>query len=189
MPIPAVILAAGASRRLGVPKQALLWQGEALLHRTARVALESAYSPVLVVVGAAVEASLEALAGLEVEVVTNPAWAEGMGTSIRAGVAALPGDAQAVLLLVCDQPNLSKEVLEEIRRLHGRAPDQVIASTYAGIRGVPALFPKQRFPELLALAGDRGAQGLFRKGDIQEVPFPGGDRDVDTPADRESLSK
>ena len=189
MPIPAVILAAGASRRLGAPKQALLWQGEALLHRAARVALESVYSPVIVVLGAAMEASLEALAGLGVDIVVNPAWAEGMGSSIRAGVAALPEDAKAVLLLVCDQPALSREHLEEIRRLHGQAPDQVIVSAYAGIRGVPALVPKGRFPELQALAGDRGAQGLFRCGDLREVPFPGGDLDVDTPGDLEFHSK
>jgi len=189
MSIPAIILAAGASRRLGTPKQALLWEGEALLHRTARVALEAGFAPVLVVLGAAAEASLEALAGLNVEVVPNPEWEEGMGASIRAGMAAVPDGTEAVLLLVCDQPALSQNLLNEIRRVHDQAPGRVVASTYAGTRGVPALFPRQRFPELRALSGDRGARGLLLGEDILEVPFPGGEQDVDTPADREFQSK
>lgn len=189
MSIPAIILAAGASRRLGTPKQALVWGGEALLHRAARVALEAGFAPVLVVLGACAEASLKALAGLPVEVVSNPAWEEGMGASIRAGVAALSPDAEAVLLLVCDQPALDPALLDAIRNAHDQAPHRVIASTYSGIRGVPALFPAARFPELRALTGDRGARGLLLGAEVLEVPFPGGELDVDTPADREKLPK
>ena len=183
MPIPAVILAAGASRRLGYPKQALLWDGEPLLHRTARVALEAGFAPVSVVVGAAMDASLAALKGLPVQVVANPEWEEGMGASIRAGMAALVPQAPAVLLLVCDQPGVSRALLDEIAERHRQTPDRVVASVYAGIRGVPALFPARRFAELRALCGDRGARSLLQGNDIQEVPFPEGARDVDTPAD------
>lgn len=183
MPTPAIILAAGASRRLGTPKQSVLWEGEALLHRTARVALEAGFEPVYVVVGAATEASREALAGLPVAIVPNPDWEEGMGASIRAGMAALSEDAKAVLLLVCDQPLLTRGHLGELLRCHLAGMERVLASVYGGVRGVPALFPKDRFPDLCALAGDRGARGLLQGKEVGEIVFVGGEVDVDTPGD------
>lgn len=183
IPVPAIILAAGASQRLGTPKQAVEWEGEALLHRTARVALEAGFSPVFVVVGAAEEISRQALGGLTVEVIPNAKWAEGMAASLRVGMAALPACASAVLVLVCDQPALSLELLVEMAQLHRRAPDRVIAAHYAGTRGVPALFPAHRFPDLWSLTGDRGARGALKGEGVLEVPFPNGELDVDSPGD------
>jgi len=189
IPVPAIVLAAGASQRLGTPKQAVEWEGEALLHRAARVALEAGFSPVFVVVGAAEAVSRKALGTLPVEVVFNADWAEGMGASIRKGVAALPARASAVLLLVCDQRALHKELLVEIGRLHHQAPDRVIAAHYAGTRGVPALFPAHRFPELRSLSGDSGARSALKGEGVLDVPFPGGELDVDSPGDLEHQPK
>lgn len=183
MTVAAVILAAGASRRLGQPKQLVIWEGEPLLRRAARVARESGFRPVRVVLGAGAEACRDVLAGLEVEIVLNAAWEEGLGSSVRAGVAALPSEVDGLLLLVCDQPALERGLLDRFLAAHAADPDRVVASCYAGIRGIPALFPRRRFPELSALRGDRGARGLLGGVGVLEIPFPGGEEDLDTPED------
>lgn len=189
MTVAAVILAAGASRRLGRAKQLVAWEGEPLLRRTVRIALESGFSPVRVVLGAEVESCREALEGLEAEVILNPEWEEGMGSSLRAGIGGISEDVEAALLLVCDQPALNGALLAEILAAHRSAPDRLVASFYSGIRGIPALFPRRLFPELGALRGDKGARGLLREGDVLEVPFPGGERDLDTPEDLERFRR
>lgn len=183
MPVPALLLAAGASRRLGTPKQALRWKGEALLHHAARVALEAGCAPVIVVLGAEAELAREVVADLPVSTVHNPGWEEGMGASLRTGMTALPPEAEAVLLLVCDQPALEANLLAAFLAAHREAPGRVIAAAYAGIRGVPALFPRAFFPALRALAGDRGARGLLGGEAVVELDFPGGELDVDRPED------
>jgi CTP:molybdopterin cytidylyltransferase MocA len=107
--ISAVLLAAGASQRLARPKQLLVWQGETLVRRAARSALEAGVDELIVVVGAERDAVVAALAGLDLRVVTNERWHEGMGTSIAAGVGAASGDA--VLLLLADQPGVDATLL------------------------------------------------------------------------------
>ena len=180
-----ILLAAGASRRLGRPKQLVAWQGEPLLRRAARMALEAGFWPLRVVLGAEAEACREALSGLKVQVVLNPGWEEGMGSSIRAGMADLPPDVDAALLLTCDQPALDGPLLTRILSAHGAHPERLVACGYGGIRGIPALFPRRLFPELEALGGDRGARGLLGETDVLEIPFPGGELDLDTPGDLE----
>lgn len=182
MKTPAVILAAGASRRLGQPKQLIEIQGEGLLHRTARLALQS-FDPVLVVLGAEAERMKQALEDLPVQCVHNLDWEEGMASSLRVAVSALPLEARAVLFLVCDQPALDQELLERIAQLHQEHPDRRVASCYAGVRGIPALLPCQDFDAVLQLRGDRGARGFLKGEDVLEVPFPGGELDLDVPED------
>lgn len=181
-PVPAVILAAGASRRLGRPKQMVLVDGETLLRRTVKAAL-ACCSPVLVVVGARGREVAASLAGMPVQVVDNPGWEEGMASSIRAGVRALPPDSPAALFLVCDQPAVDGALvgrLLEIRRHH---PEAVVACAYGNTRGTPSLFPARCFPQLLLLRGDRGARDLLAAPDVLTLPFPAGADDVDTPGD------
>ena len=176
--VPAVILAAGASRRLGRPKQLVRLGGESLLRRAARAALAGC-APVLVVLGCRAEEMAPELEGLAVTPVLNAAWEEGMASSIRAGLRALPQGAEAVLFLVCDQVAVDGALvgrLLEVRRDH---PEAVIACGYAGARGTPSVFPARCFGQLLELRGDRGARDLL--GDAVEVPFPAGDQDVDLP--------
>ena len=185
-PVPAVLLAAGASRRLGRPKQLVELDGESLLRRICRTAL-TGFKPVLVVLGSGAEAMAATLAGLPVQTVLNEAWAEGMGSSIRAGVQALPaagcGAASGVLLLLCDQPEVDAALLAELGRRHRAEPGAVIACAYGGVQGTPALFPARSLPALAALGGDQGARGLLRGEAVQAVPFPGGVKDVDRPED------
>ena len=181
--IAAVILAAGKSRRLRQPKQLIQLAGESLLRRTARLAVEAGCGPVFVVLGFEAERMCPELNGLPVQTLTNQNWAEGMGASVRCGVSMAQVTADAVLLLVCDQPRLSAEHLRVLLTRHEEAGALITASGYEGRLGVPAVFAAQLFPELLQIHGDRGArQVIERHGDaVQAVEWPDGALDIDRP--------
>jgi molybdenum cofactor cytidylyltransferase len=182
LPVPAVILAAGASRRLGLPKQLVEVGRESLLRRTVRAALAGC-APVLVVLGARADEMEAHLDGLGATLVANPDWEEGMASSIRAGIRALPPGAGAALFLVCDQVAVDGELVARILEAHRRWPDALVACAYGGGRGIPALVPGRCFPQLMALRGDRGARHLLLGSEVVEVPFPRGGEDVDRPED------
>lgn len=179
MPLPAIVLAAGAGRRMGGPKALLEVGGETLLRRAVRVALEAGCTPVLAVVGA----WDPCLADLEARTVPNPGASDGMASSIRAGVAALPEEAEAALLLAVDQPAVDAALLRRLADLHRREPIRPAACAYAGTLGIPAILPRRLFPELLALRGDRGAKPLLLREGAAALPFPEGARDLDRPED------
>lgn len=174
MTVAAAILAAGESRRLGHPKQLVEIDREPLLRRTARIALASRVDRVAVVLGAYRERIEPSLAGLAVTVLDNAAWREGMASSIRVAVE-WARDAEHLLLLVCDQPHLSVAHLDAL--IARRA---LVGSRYAGAIGVPALVPADRFGDLAALRGDRGARGMFTEG----IDWEPGSVDIDTRAGR-----
>ena len=183
----AVVVAAGASRRLGTPKQLLLLDGEPLVHRAARVALSAGLAPVVVVVGHEAARVRAALADLPLAAVEKAAWAAGVGGSIARGVAEvrrLAGGLGGVMLLVSDQPLVTREHLEALAAAV-RAGAPLAASTYAATEGVPAAFGTPLLPELLALAGDTGAKAIVRRHRSRAalIPFAGAAHDVDTPAD------
>ena len=118
----AVVLAAGGSTRLGRPKQLLTRDGETLVHRAARLALESGAARVLVVVGAHADEVRAAVAALPVECLANPAWSSGMASSLRLAAEALASHDGATLLLVCDQPALEVAHLHALREAAQRVP-------------------------------------------------------------------
>jgi CTP:molybdopterin cytidylyltransferase MocA len=186
MKTPAVILAAGASRRLGMPKQLVSVNGEALIHRMARLAC-GVFEPVLVVLGAEADRVKAALEDLPVVCVRNLDWEEGMASSLRTAISAVPPDARGVLFLVCDQPAVDRPLLEALHAAHRQQPDLPIACVYGGTRGIPAVLPRRDFAALLELRGDRGAKALLQGPEVLEVPFPGGELDLDRPEDLERL--
>jgi len=179
MRIACVILAAGASTRLGQPKQLVKLVGETLLERTVRIALQSACDPVIVVLGASAEAILAQCDLAPAQIVINDTWQEGMGSSIRAGIAAIGQDADASILMTCDQPAITVEHIKALIQA-GRELNQVVGSSYAEMRGVPAYFPGTRFTELLELARDIGARHLLASS--YAIPLVGGELDIDTPS-------
>ena len=190
--VAGVILAAGASVRLGRPKQLLQLRGETLIARAVRLACAAGLSPVHVVVGYRGQEVRGALGelGATVAVVTNPAWQQGMGSSLARGIASLPSVA-AALVLVTDQPQLSAALIGAILKRYrgGQAP--LIACRYGnGAVGVPTLFDRRFFPELSTLSGDRGAHSLFARHSaaLATVSFPAGAADIDTPADAAALA-
>ena len=170
--VAAVILAAGASTRLGEPKQLVTLGGERLLERAVRVAREAGCVPV-VVLGCGAEAIEDACELDGVQSMRNSSWEEGMGSSVRAGVAAVRDWAAGLLLMTCDQPAVTGQHLRELMQ-----GGDLAASSYAGKRGVPAYFPVSSLPLLLALEGDAGARGLLASARL--VALCGGELDVDT---------
>ena len=178
MSVAAVVLAAGASRRLGSPKQLEMLGGETLLKRAVRVAADAGCSPVIVVLGAAAELILAAGLPESVMPVINEQWMEGMGASICVGVRACGVAAEGAVVMACDQPAVTAGHLR--RLMEGRV---MRASRYAGRKGIPAFFPRAYFDELTALTGDVGARGLLRS--AEAVDLEGGDLDVDTAVDLE----
>ena len=172
----AVVLAAGASRRLGEPKQLLVIGGETLLERAVRTARQAGCSPVVVVLGAEAERIRERCDLGGAQVIENPEWPDGMASSVRAGVEAAR-HADGIVLMTCDQPAVTAEHLRAVM-----ASGEVMASAYSGRRGVPAYFPETNFPALMKLAGDSGARELLLT--ASAIELPGGELDVDTEADR-----
>ena len=187
--MPAIIRAAGASRRLGQPKQLVRIGNETLLGRTVRVVMESGAGTIFVVLGAHREAIACEVDLTGVHAVFNPDWEQGIASSIHAGIVALKQelpDAMAALLLVCDQPRLTVEHLRELTAVFDAGAEAaIVASAYAGVAGIPAVFPASEFEALLDLRGDEGARRLMRnpRCSLVTVSFDGGEVDVDTPAD------
>lgn len=189
--LPAVLLAAGASTRLGQPKQLLrlpAFGSETLIDHAVGLAREAETAPIFVVLGAhAEEIRLEAEL-LDCILVRNEAWAEGMGSSLRLGISAVienaPG-ASGAMVLVCDQPALSVDHLRKLLDTHRGNPETIAASRYAGRPGVPAVFPRALFPALLKLQGDKGARSILQQSRwaIHTIEFPGGELDLDSPED------
>lgn len=183
MKIAAIVLAAGASTRLGQPKQLVTYQGEMLIARATRLAHESGAACVIAVLGAKQEL-VQKHAHPGTLTVLHPGWSLGMASSVRAGVQAveqsLP-DADGVLLLACDQPAVTAEHLRLL--MASLAAHEVAASQYANRRGVPAAFRRSQFDALKQLKGDEGARSLLRGESVAEVPLANGDFDIDTPDD------
>jgi molybdenum cofactor cytidylyltransferase len=156
-----LILAAGSSTRLGRPKQLLDWGGRPLVRAAAATALSARLDPVLVVVGAARAEVESALADLPLRIVANPDYNAGQSTSLRAGIAALGADSDAVVVLLGDQPFVSAAIVERLVAEWRASAAPIVAPVYAGQRGNPVLFARAVFPELLAIQGDQGARAVL----------------------------
>lgn len=186
--VAALVLAAGASERLGQPKQLVHYQRERLMDRAIRIAHEAGASPVFVVLGSGYEELLEVLLNnpYEPRILINKAWKRGMSTSIALGAAAAERvDAEDLLVLTCDQVTVTAEHLRLLMGASHR--EHVVASHYYERRGIPALFPEFSFHALQELSGDTGARELLQDDAVLTVPLHGGEFDVDTPEDLERL--
>jgi molybdenum cofactor cytidylyltransferase len=186
--VGAVILAAGSSSRMGSPKQTLQFRGESLLRRAALAALGAGCSPVIVVTGANAELSGRELHGLDVREVLNPLWETGMASSVRAGVEGLlsrEAGLDAAVFMLCDQPHATAEIISALVAAHRATGRPVVASSYGGSFGVPALFGRTLFAELARLEGKAGAKEIIKRhaAEAHFITFRGGEVDVDTPDD------
>ena len=177
MKTAAIVLAAGASRRLGQPKQDVLLGGETLLERTVRIAALAGLDPIYAVIASDRLPSPKLAAIL----LHNPDAAEGMASSLRTGVvAARNACVDGVVILACDQPAVTAEHLRRLLESsdHGT---RTVASAYAGRKGVPAYFPGSAFERLLELRGDSGARDLIAT--AHAIPLANGELDIDTAED------
>jgi molybdenum cofactor cytidylyltransferase len=193
MSVGAIILAAGGSRRLGQPKQLLAYRGETLLNRAIRVACEAGATPVIAVLGAEYEVIRNSIQSRSAIAVHNDRWRHGMGSSIEAGMRALAvcaPDIEAVLLMGCDQPRLTAEHLQALMAAFvSQAARAIAASAYAGVHGVPAVFPRETFADLRSLRGEKGARSIIESAPcpVVAVEFAGGEVDIDAPEDLAAL--
>jgi molybdenum cofactor cytidylyltransferase len=190
--VAAVILAAGGSSRFGEPKQLLTFRGETLVRRAVRAAAEAGCEPVVVVVGESGPAIRPQLSGSTALMLENLEWQRGLGTSIRRGTEFLlqsVPDIDALVLMVCDQPLVESGTIAALVAEQEKTGKVIVASSYAGTLGVPALFDRSRFAALLGLPDDSGAKSLIeaRPHDVASVSFEAGSIDIDTPEDYEPL--
>jgi molybdenum cofactor cytidylyltransferase len=184
---PILLLAAGASLRMGTSKQLLVVDGEPLLLRSVHAALEVS-SDVTVVLGANAHAHRVVLGDLPIRIVDHPGWELGMGSSLKAGLKAIVAtnpSATEVLVMLCDQPKVGGAHLKTILKEASRSDHEIIASRYQNTLGVPSLFKASVFSDLLGLADEAGASKLIRSHPekVEAVDFPDGAIDLDTPDD------
>lgn len=183
-----ILLAAGASTRMGRPKQLLPMYGtRPLLRHVVESALTEPVSPVIVVLGANAAKIAPCLDGLPLSIVINPAWAEGMGSSIRRGLEELAKSAptaNCVIIALADQPDILSGHLAKLIETLRTTGKPIVASECGDVRGPPVLFTASYFSTLLALQGDAGARALLKAhaAEVATVALATA-RDLDTPAD------
>ncbi len=190
--IAGIILAAGRSSRLGRPKQLLDLQGNPLIRHTAQRVLASSLDEVFVVVGHEAEAVAAALRDLRVRVVQNPDAALGQSTSVRAGLEALPVEAEAAMFLLGDQPGVDPSVIDALADAWRTSGAAIVAPRYTNGLGNPVLFDRRAFPALALLQGDIGAKPVVRayeaSGELHAIPVSQpAPSDVDTDDDYKAL--
>jgi molybdenum cofactor cytidylyltransferase len=188
--IDIVVLAAGASTRLGIPKQLLRYNGISLLRGTIETALSTKANSVHVVLGYEAEKMKLDIAALPIEVIVNPRWQSGISTSIRSGIQSLEPTTDAAIIVLCDQPKLSTDVLNSLIDTYTTTRAPIVTCKYAGTVGVPTLYDRRIFTELFALRGDHGAKPIIERytSERLEINFSGGEVDIDTIADQGKLT-
>lgn len=180
-----LVLAAGASTRLGQPKQLVQVGGRPALHTVVSNAVSIAGHGVTVILGAHARDLTHVLLHSPASVVINREWEEGMASSIRRGMVALPPGCEAVMVLLGDQVAVTADDLRRLLAAWKGEASIIAASAYEGRVGVPAIFPSWCFSELSQLRGDEGARAILQRNTTRlvRVPMPNAAFDLDTPED------
>ena len=189
--VAGIVLAAGASTRMGRNKMLLPIGGEPLLRRAVRRAFEAGLDPVAVVVGHEADRAREALAGLACRIVPNPDHAQGQQTSVRAGVLAVEAESPAAVVLLAGMPFVTAGMVSELVRRHRESGAPLVLSDYEGVQAPPTLYARALFPELAAA----DAQGCSKRviarheGEAVRVTWPAAAlADLDRPDDYERVA-
>ncbi len=189
MDIAIIILAAGASSRMGQPKQLLNIEGKSLIRHITEIALETECFPITVVLGANKNLIRAELDKMPITIIENPKWEEGMSSSVKMGLigAYMTSKAiEAVIFLTVDMPYINKELIDiMIQKAFESVDNQIVACKYDGQIGVPVLFKRELFNDLLDLTGEQGAKKVIQKhlDKTKTVDFPAGKYDLDTMID------
>jgi molybdenum cofactor cytidylyltransferase len=184
--IAAVVLAAGKSSRMGENKMLADFRGQPLIRATVEAVLRSSASPVVVVAGNEADKVRAALDGLDVVIADNPDYAQGLSTSLRTGIAALPANVAGAVVCLGDMPLVEPTVIDRLIAAFNPTEGRLIcAPTYDGKLGNPILWGRELFAEMSQLSGDRGARSLLDSHGEQLVEIPVADDavliDIDTP--------
>jgi molybdenum cofactor cytidylyltransferase len=191
MSLHILVLAAGASTRLGQPKQLVKLGGRPVLHRVVSTAVGIAGHSVTVVIGAHAKDLSHLLGHSPASVIVNREWEEGMASSIRRGLASMPAGCDAVMILLGDQVAVTTDDLKRLVSSWKEQDSVIATATYERHVGVPAIFPRVCFSELAELRGDNGARLVLERNNYRlvRVPMPNAAVDLDTPEDLAALTE
>jgi molybdenum cofactor cytidylyltransferase len=189
-----IILAAGESSRMGIPKQLLQYSGRSLLQHSIDTATASCAQPVIVVLGSKADIIKKEIGNDKIHLIVNGEWREGMASSIRYGIKALlelNPLTEGVIMLLCDQPHVTPDLLIDLMMTYEETGKIIVASYYRDTFGPPVFFHSTMLPGLLLLKGDVGAKALINQhaSEMGFISFPGGSIDIDTKADYQKLTK
>jgi len=187
--VAVLVLAAGASRRMNDIKQILAFKDSTLLENALKTAKMSKKNQVFCVLGANKEEIQQKVDFQDIEIIQNDNWNEGLGKSIAIGVEAIQNykDYDGILVMLGDQPFISSEYLNKMIEKFIENQSEIVATSYSGKPGVPALFPKKIFSELTKLSGDSGAKELLRS-EKNIIKFEAENTfDVDSPEDYKKI--
>jgi len=159
--VSVIVLAAGASRRMGRPKQLLRLGDRTLLDLALNNVRKSSAEEVVLVLGFAAAEIQQGVSTQGLKIVVNPAYQEGMGSSLRVGIGALAPDARAALIILADQPCLRPATLDRLIGHHRSTRAQIVIPTYKGFRGNPVLLDRSVFAEVMEIRGDIGCRAIF----------------------------
>lgn len=191
MSLHILVLAAGASTRLGQPKQLVKLGGRPALHRVVSAAVGIAGHSVTVVIGAHAKELTHLLGHSPASLIVNREWEEGMASSIRRGLASMPAACDAVMILLGDQVAVTTDDLKRLVNAWKEQDSVIATATYERHVGVPAIFPRVCFSELAELRGDNGARLVLERNNYRlvRVPMPNAAIDLDTPEDLAALTE
>lgn len=206
-----LIIAAGQSKRLGQPKQLLNFEGKLLINRLVDIVKAAGPFPITIVLGANAQKVKDQLIEKNLKVVINENWEQGMASSISVGLESIINDlhehkgpivfaevkeakekeTDGVMILVCDQPFITKNNIQSLLKLQQKTTLPMAACYYEGVLGTPALFHESVFDELLTLKGDIGAKKIIqqRESEVAKLHFDQGALDIDTMEDYHKLLK
>jgi molybdenum cofactor cytidylyltransferase len=189
-----IILAAGNSSRLGQPKQLLQFKEKSLIAKVTSEAIAAGLFPCVVVLGAYAELIRQEIFDPDILIAENDKWETGMASGIIAGMKVLltiETQITNVIISVCDQPFISKEIFSGLVETHHRKAKGIVACSYGKTSGTPVLFNKKYFKALMLLEGEEGAKKLLRlyEQDVTHFPFKNGEIDIDTQSDYLNLLK
>jgi len=162
--ISAIVLAAGEAKRMGQAKLLLPWQGKTILEHVLDQLLHSQVDEIILVLGHEAKQMREKIPAQGIKIAINPDYQEGMSASLRQGLMIIDEKAEAFLVVLGDQPGISKEIINQLIQAfhHPRPPKGIILPTYRGIRGHPVLFSSQYRKEVLKLKGDVGGRQILK---------------------------
>ena len=181
----ALVMAAGGSRRFGGLKQLVELQGKSLLRRTVEMAMNVVDSRVFVVLGMKAKKLEREIKDYGIQIVENLNWENGIASSIRTGIDALPQDCDGALILFCDQPFVTAAHIKGLINTWSRDQERIISSRYGDSFGVPVIFPRKYFTEMMKLTGDNGAKSMLQKyiAHTVSIDLPEAALDIDTQED------
>ena len=190
--IGAIILAAGASERMGTPKPLLLWKGQSLIENAVAKTREAGIEKIIIVAGAHFDLVAPILSLLKLPYARNEDWQKGMGSSIRSGLQKLlevDAEIEGALIWLCDQPLVSSADLRALIEAFDPLRFPIAASEFSGTLGIPTVFGREFFETLLEMDESTGAKSILTRNlpKVRKVSIPEASTDVDTPEDYQRL--